>query len=100
LLLDNNNSSIEPLLRSKTRHHVFLVFALFFSVSRVCTNLFVVLLEHRKVLACLRELAPSYITLAICNHEKHSRSTNLFHSFTDVPVHESTLGIHEVEFLV
>jgi hypothetical protein len=36
-----------------------LIFALFFSISRVCTNLFVVLLERRKILACLGVLALS-----------------------------------------
>jgi len=58
-----------------------LVLDFFLSVDRVSTDLFVVLLKGGKILASLRELA-------------------FFHTFSDVPVNESTLGVHEVELVV
>jgi len=54
---------------------------LFLIVGGVRTHLLVVLLERRKILTGLGEFA-------------------LFHAFTDVPVHERALGVHEVELVV
>merc|ERR1719343_1606029 len=49
--------------------------------SRVGTNLFVILLQGGKILTGLGELS-------------------LFHTFSDVPVDERTLGVHEIELVV
>merc|ERR1712125_306923 len=52
-----------------------------FAFSGLDANLLVVLLESSKILTSLRELA-------------------LLHTLTDVPVHESALGVHEIELMV
>jgi len=44
-------------------------------------NFLVVLLQSCQVLTCLRELT-------------------FFHTFTDVPMHKSSLGIHEIELVI
>ncbi|DAZ99380.1 TPA: LOW QUALITY PROTEIN: hypothetical protein N0F65_005282 [Lagenidium giganteum] len=56
-----------------------LVFA--FAFSGLGANLFVVLLEGSQVLTGFRELA-------------------FFHALTDIPVHEGTLGVHQIELVV
>merc|ERR1719476_1183410 len=58
---------------------IALLFAL--TLRRLDSDLLVILLECREVFAGLREFA-------------------LLHTFTDVPVHKSALGIHEVELVV
>ena len=58
-----------------------LVFTLFLDIGRVDADLLVVLFEDGKVLAGLRELA-------------------FLHTFTDIPVDEGTLRVHEVELVV
>jgi hypothetical protein len=58
-----------------------LVFALFLSISRVGANLLVVLLEGGKIFTSLGEFA-------------------FFHTLTDVPVHKSTLRVHEIKLVV
>merc|ERR1711998_715902 len=45
------------------------------------TDFFVVLLESGEILTGLRELS-------------------FFHTFSDVPVDESTLGVHKIEFVI
>merc|ERR1712055_1039664 len=62
---------------------ISLVFIVFFSssLSRVQSNLLVVLFKSRKILSGLRELS-------------------LFHTFTHIPVYKGTLGIHEVKLVV
>merc|ERR1712176_957047 len=61
----------------------FITISLLFSFPfrRLNTHLLVILLQRSQVLPCLRELA-------------------LFHPFTDVPMHKSTLGVHQVELMV
>merc|ERR1712137_1286972 len=51
------------------------------TLRRLDSDLLVILLKCREVFAGLGELA-------------------LFHTFTDVPVHKSALGIHEVKLVV
>merc|ERR1712159_402527 len=58
---------------------LFLIFA--FTISGLGADLLVVLLEGGKVLTGLGELT-------------------FLHTLTDVPVHEGTLGVHEVELVV
>ena len=58
-----------------------LVLGLFLSISRVDADLLVVFLESGEILAGLRELA-------------------LLHTLTDIPVHEGTLRVEEIEFVV
>merc|ERR1711965_37509 len=60
-----------------------LVFLISFSliIDRVDTNLLVIFLESGHVFSCLRELS-------------------LFHTFSNIPVHEGTLGIHEIELVI
>jgi len=58
---------------------LFLFFA--FAVDGVDANLLVVLLEGSQVLAGLGELA-------------------FFHTFSDIPVHKGSLGIHKIELVV
>merc|ERR1712071_538033 len=60
---------------------VLIVLALLSSLSRVKADLLVILLESSKVLPCLRELA-------------------LLHALSDIPVHEGTLGVHEIKLMV
>ena len=57
------------------------VLLLAFSLGRLGTDLFVVLLQRGKVLASLGELS-------------------LLHALAHVPVHEGALGVHEVELVV
>ena len=52
-----------------------------FSISSLCTDLFVVLLEGSEILAGLGEFT-------------------FFHTFSDIPVDKGTLGIHQVELVV
>merc|ERR1719291_1367424 len=58
---------------------VTLLFALTF--GGLNTDFFVIFLQCGQILTCLAEFA-------------------FFHSFSDIPVNESTLGIHEVELVV
>jgi hypothetical protein len=51
------------------------------SIARVSTDLFVILLQSGKILTGFGELT-------------------LFHTLTDVPVNEGTLGVHEIELVV
>merc|ERR1712109_326923 len=60
---------------------VFITLAVISSLSRVKSNLLVILLESSKILPGLGELT-------------------LLHSFTAVPVNEGPLGVHEVELVV
>lgn len=60
---------------------VHLVLSSLLDVSRVYPNLFVILFKCGKILTRFRELA-------------------LLHTFTDVPVDKSTLGVEEIEFVV
>merc|ERR1719171_2473670 len=61
--------------------HLVLFLILAFAISGVGANLLVVLLEGGKVLTGLGELT-------------------FLHTLTDIPVHEGTLGVHEVELVV
>merc|ERR1719171_2983187 len=61
--------------------HLVLFLVLAFTISGLGANLLVVLLEGGKVLTGLGELT-------------------FLHTLTDIPVHEGTLGIHEVELVV
>merc|ERR550514_269354 len=58
---------------------IALLFAL--SLSSLNADLLIILLKGCQVLTCLRELS-------------------FFHSFPDIPVHEGTFGVHEVELVV
>jgi len=60
---------------------IFLAFLLSFTLDRVNSDLFVILLQGSKILTGLRELS-------------------LLHTLSDVPVDESTLGVHEIELVV
>merc|ERR1712195_125434 len=63
-------------------HLVLIAFlALSAIIDRLGSDLLVVLLEGSKILTGLGELT-------------------FFHAFTDVPVHESTLGVHQVKLVV
>merc|ERR1712032_477883 len=64
----------------KTSHLVLLLF-LTLTISGLSANLLVVLLEGGKILTGLGEFT-------------------FLHTLTDVPVHEGTLGVHEVELVV
>merc|ERR1711988_894512 len=75
-LLMQNGLASSPSLELVT---IALLFAL--ALCRLDAHLLVVLLQRREVFASLRKLA-------------------LFHSFTDIPVHKRTLGVHEVELMV
>jgi hypothetical protein len=57
----------------------FLFFTL--TLSRLCSNLFIVFFEGSKVLSGLAEFT-------------------LFHPLTNIPVDKCPLGIHEVKFVV
>merc|ERR1719446_2057507 len=63
------------------RSLVLLALLLALALGRLGADLLVVLLERRKVLARLGELA-------------------LLHALADVPVHERALGVHQVELVV
>merc|ERR1740115_65996 len=60
---------------------ITIAFFLTFTFSCFNANLFVVLLKSCKVLASFTELT-------------------LLHALTDIPMHECTLGVHEVELVV
>merc|ERR1719446_1422766 len=74
------SSGIEAGRRAGARL-VLLALLLALALGRLGADLLVVLLEGRKVLAGLGELA-------------------LLHALADVPVDERTLGVHEVELVV
>merc|ERR1719326_418341 len=62
--------------------HSLIFFLLFsFAVGSFGTDLFVVLLKGSKVFTRLGELA-------------------FLHTLSDIPVHEGTLGVHEIELVV
>merc|ERR1712156_1287787 len=68
--------------RKRSVHLVLLIeLLLALTLHRLGANLLVVLLQGRKVLTGLRELT-------------------LLHALTDVPVHERTLGVHQIELVV
>merc|ERR1712226_601813 len=52
-----------------------------FALGSFDTDLLIILLERRQVLACLAEFT-------------------FLHSFSDVPMHEGTLAVHEVKLVV
>jgi len=58
-----------------------LILGLFLSISRVDADFLVVFLESGEILASLGELA-------------------LLHTLTNIPVHEGTLRVEEIEFVV
>merc|ERR1712228_763908 len=60
---------------------VTVAFFLALALRRLDPDFFVVLLERREVLTCLGELA-------------------LLHALSDVPMHEGSLRIHEVELVI
>jgi hypothetical protein len=60
---------------------VFLDVFFAFNVSGLSTDFFVILLEGSKIFTSLRELT-------------------FFHTLTDVPVDEGTLGVHQIEFVI
>merc|ERR1712168_821183 len=60
---------------------IFIIFLLSFLVHRVDTNFFVILLQSCHVFTSFRELT-------------------FFHTFSDIPMHESTLGVHEIELMI
>jgi hypothetical protein len=75
-----------------------LVLAFFFSIGGVGTNLFIILLERCQVLTSLREF-----TLDVMNENEYKARkscTDFLHTLTNVPVHEGTFGIHEIEFVI
>merc|ERR1712032_1429181 len=65
----------------KKMSHLVLLLFLTLTISGLSANLFVVLLEGGKILTGLGEFT-------------------FLHTLTDVPVHEGTLGVHEVELVV
>merc|ERR1719409_1521348 len=68
-------------MRGRCNASVLLDVLLALDVRGLGADLLVVLLQRGEVLASLAELA-------------------LLHTLTDVPVHESTLGVHQVELVV
>ena len=60
---------------------VLFAFLLSFALNRVDANLFVILLQGSQILTGLGELS-------------------LFHTLSDVPVDEGTLGIHQIELVI
>ena len=60
---------------------ILLTFLLTLTLDRVDTDLFVILLKGSQILSGLGELS-------------------LFHTLSDVPVDEGTLGVHQIEFVV
>merc|ERR1712080_49480 len=65
------------------RRSEFIAIALLFTLtlSSLNADLLIILLKGCQVLTCLRELS-------------------FFHPFADIPVHEGTFGVHEVELVV
>lgn len=73
--------SLWSVLRSGRGCLIFLAFLLSLTLDGVDSDLFVVLLKGSQIFTGLRELS-------------------LFHTLSDVPVDESTLGVHQVELVV
>jgi hypothetical protein len=69
------------MLRHQQTSLVLVTLVAILALIELSTDLLVVLLERRQVLTGLRELT-------------------FLHTLTDVPVHEGTLGVHEVELVV
>ena len=67
--------------RKSTEMNLVLLIFLTLSLGGLDSDLLVILLESGKILTGLRELS-------------------LFHTLTDVPVNEGTLGVHEIELVV
>lgn len=61
-------------------------------------HLFVVLLECGKVLTGLGEFALFGLIRPELSREPNL--THLFHTLTDIPVHEGTLGVQKIELMV
>merc|ERR1711988_1843557 len=83
VLLDDKmiSSIMKYLIKRKRIFNLVLFLFLTLAIGGLGANLLVVLLEGGKVLTGLGELT-------------------FLHTFTDVPVHEGTLGVHEVELVV
>merc|ERR1711931_498427 len=60
---------------------IFIIFFLTLLIHRIHTNLFVILLQSSHVFTSFREFT-------------------FFHTFSNIPVNESTLGIHKIEFMI
>merc|ERR1719506_3582512 len=75
--------TIHTFRRRWRRHLEFLsvAFLLAFTFSGLDADLFVILLEGSKILTSLGELT-------------------FFHTFTDVPMDEGSLGVHKIEFMI
>jgi len=67
--------------REKSFRLVFISSSFFFITARFSTNFFVILLEGSKIFSGLREFT-------------------FFHTFSDVPVDEGSLGVHEIELVI
>merc|ERR1719384_302134 len=60
---------------------VLLLIALHVVPERFCSNFLIIFLQGRQILTSLRELS-------------------LLHTFSDIPVYESSFGVHHVELVV
>mmetsp|Transcript_25002 Transcript_25002/g.43168 ORF Transcript_25002/g.43168 Transcript_25002/m.43168 type:complete len:274 (-) Transcript_25002:647-1468(-) len=60
---------------------ILFAFFLSFTLGRFCANFFIILLQGSQILTGFREFT-------------------FLHTFTDVPVNEGTLGVHEIELVI
>ena len=70
----------KPLLRSLHQHRLVLSLDALITLKTISSDLLVITLKRSQVLTSLREFT-------------------LLHTLTNIPVHESTLGVHEVELV-
>jgi len=62
-------------------------------------HLFIILLKCGEVLTGLGEFA-LYGLIRPCELSKEPNLTYLFHTLTDIPMHEGTLGVQKIELMV
>merc|ERR1712070_1071295 len=77
------NGTRATCINSKATRSELVAVPLFFSLAFGCldANLFVVLLQSSKILTGFRELP-------------------LFHTFTNVPMHEGSLAVHQIKLMI
>ena len=79
--IKTKQTTLRCVLHFRLQFLVLFAFVLAFAFNRVDSDFFIILLQCSQILTSLRELA-------------------LLHALTDIPVHERTLGVHQVKLVV
>lgn len=81
----------------RTKEKKTLILALLFGICRVNSNLLIILLKSCKIFAGLCKFT---LQQSETREWTEKLITDLFHTLSDVPVHEGTLRVHQVELII